>query len=50
LVISKLVLLLISGCASTGMDDQEGGITGTGNDIDCTLEQNRKLPQCKRRF
>lgn len=40
---------LFSGCASVPMDDEEAGISGTGNAIDCDNPKNRKLEQCRSR-
>jgi len=34
--IAVLTCLLISACASVSNTDQEGGITGTGHQKDCT--------------
>ena len=47
LVITLLFGLLLSGCASTAIDEQEGGITGTGNSINCDDEKNRKHKLCR---
>ena len=50
------MLLLLSACGSVahldpapvshGDTEQEGGISGTGHDIDCELEQNKNQPKC----
>jgi len=45
--IPLLLTLLIAGCAATAIDEQEGGITGTGNAIDCEDEKNRKHKACR---
>lgn len=39
---------IVSGCATTAVDEQEGGISGTGNAINCTDEKYRKLKMCNR--
>jgi len=46
-VVTVLLGLFIYGCAATGPDDQEGGITGTGNAINCDDEKNRKHKLCR---
>ena len=37
-----LAVLLLSGCGSAPVDDQEGGITGTGNAVLCDDEERKK--------
>lgn len=39
-------LLALSACA-TYTGDQEGGISGTGNEINCEVEKNQRDPQCE---
>ena len=39
-------ILLLSGCASAPSDDQEGGISGTGNDVRCAKSANAKNLPC----
>ena len=42
-----LIAMLLNGCASTTRtQEQEGGITGTGNNIDCQDEKNKKRKEC----
>ena len=41
------VSLFVFGCASTGSDEEEGGISGTGNAINCEDEKYRKHKLCK---
>lgn len=39
--------ILLSGCAANvRMEEQEGGISGTGNSIDCSDERNKKRKEC----
>lgn len=47
-IISMLVIIsiLAAGCAAQRYDDEEGGISGTGNDINCELEKYKKHPSC----
>ena len=48
LVILFLLLgMLFSGCASRTIDEEEGGISGTGNAINCEDEKYRKHKLCK---
>ena len=45
--IALLIATLLSGCAATyKSEEQEGGITGTGNDINCEEERNKKRKEC----
>jgi len=46
--VSLMLAVLLSGCAATtmGPHEQEGGITGTGNNIDCHDEKNKKRKEC----
>ena len=46
IVLSVLLLFLLAGCASTRHGDEEGGITGTGHNIDCTDAINHKRKDC----
>lgn len=51
LVAIMLLLLLglfFSGCASQATDEEEGGISGTGNAINCEDEKYRKHTLCKK--
>ncbi|HEY5603919.1 MAG TPA: hypothetical protein VIM41_12485 [Gammaproteobacteria bacterium] len=38
--------MLLAGCASRAIDDEEGGISGTGNAINCADEKYRKHKSC----
>lgn len=41
------IAILLSGCAaSVSMEEQEGGISGTGNSINCSEEKNKKRKEC----
>jgi len=37
--------LLLTGCA-TYQPDEESGISGTGNNINCALDKYKKRPEC----
>lgn len=43
-----LLAIFLGACASsvTPTDEQEGGITGTGNSIDCEDKENKKHEPC----
>jgi len=47
LMVFLLLGLFFSGCASRAIDDEEGGISGTGNAINCQDEKYRKHKLCK---
>ena len=40
------IIFLLSGCASHHIEDDEGGISGTGNDLSCELTKNKNHPRC----
>lgn len=43
-----LTLLLASGCAAIHKaDEEEGGISGTGNNIDCADERFKRDERCR---
>lgn len=45
--IALLIAIVLAGCATTyKSEEQEGGITGTGNDINCEEERNKKRKEC----
>ena len=46
--LSLFFVLTLNACAMSGyqQEEQEGGITGTGNMINCKVEQNKKRPEC----
>ncbi len=46
LIVLSLLTLSVVGCTTTPVE-QEGGITGTGNQIDCSQEGNKLKPQCQ---
>lgn len=51
LAVILLIISLLIGCAATYQsEEQEGGITGTGNDINCDLQQNKKRKECINRI
>ena len=42
-----LIVIVLNGCATAyKTEEQEGGITGTGNDINCEEERNKKRKDC----
>ena len=41
-----LIGIVAAGCAATPQQEEEGGISGTGNDINCELAKNKKHPSC----
>lgn len=43
-----LIVLSACGCAAV-YDEQEGGISGTGNIIDCEEDKNKNDPLCRQR-
>jgi len=47
-LIPLVIPLVLHGCAAVHQDgvSHEGGIVGTGERVDCNLEQNKKLAQC----
>lgn len=47
-----LFLGVLTGCATyphshEDKDDDEGGISGTGNKVNCELTKNRNRPECQ---
>ena len=46
-ILLLLLGMLFSGCASRTIDEEEGGISGTGNAINCEDEKYRKHKLCK---
>lgn len=52
-IIKRFAIFMLSsiflfGCAATVQEDQEGGITGTGNQIDCQDVRNKNDPRCRK--
>ena len=45
-LISLIILIWAGGCASVARDEQEGGIAGTGNAINCQEEENKHASSC----
>lgn len=41
-----LIATILAGCASVDIEEPEGGITGTGNNINCEGERNKKRKEC----
>ncbi len=46
LIVLLILALSVVSCATTHVE-QEGGITGTGNQIDCSQEENKLKPHCQ---
>lgn len=47
LIIVLFTILLLNGCAATyKSEEQEGGITGTGNSFNCEEDRNKKRMEC----
>jgi hypothetical protein len=46
-IILLLLGIYISGCASRAVDEEEGGISGTGNAVNCEDGKYRNQKLCK---
>lgn len=47
-IILAFLIISVFGCAAYVEEDQEGGISGTGNQIDCQDERHKDDPRCRK--